>query len=79
MPFFLNFLGASVEAAPSAAAGFLTTFLTGLGSDEPSAALGAAITKEWCDKVYGGHWCWLDLGFDVLGMASGIGLNLLLL
>lgn len=44
-----------------------------------SAALGAAITKEWCDKVYGGHWCWLDLGFDVLGMASGIGLNLLLL
>ena len=42
MPFFLNFLGVSVEAAPSAVAGFLTTFLTGLGSDEPSAALGAA-------------------------------------
>lgn len=37
-----------------------------------SAALGASVTKEWCDKIYSGHWCWMDLGFDLLGMICGI-------
>lgn len=38
-------------------------------------ALGAGVTKEWCDKEYGNHWCWADLGFDILGMVAGILIN----
>jgi hypothetical protein len=43
-----------------------------LGIEGASLALGASITKEWCDKLYAGHWCWWDLSFDMMGIAFGI-------
>ena len=38
-------------------------------------AMGAALTKEWYDKQSYGHWCWLDLFFDLLGCAVGMGIH----
>lgn len=37
-----------------------------------SAAVGASLTKEYCDKQSYGHWCWWDLLFDACGMMSGL-------
>lgn len=34
-------------------------------------AICASVTKEWCDDVFYGHWCWWDLFFDVLGLFAG--------
>lgn len=39
------------------------------------AAAGASITKEWCDKQYGGHICIADIVFDLLGISTGLLLN----
>ena len=44
-----------------------------------SAAVGASITKEWCDKKYGGHICLADIVFDILGISSGLLLNMFIL
>lgn len=43
-----------------------------------SAGAGASLTKEYCDKQSYGHWCWVDLVVDVLGMAAGVGVNYLI-
>ena len=44
-----------------------------LGMYGVCAAVGASLTKEYCDKKYYKHWCWFDLLFDFLGCASGMG------
>lgn len=36
-----------------------------------TCAVGAALTKEWCDRQSYGHWCWMDLLFDGLGCGIG--------
>ena len=46
-----------------------------IGGYGVSAALGASICKEWYDKKSYGHWCWLDLLFDILGCAAGFGIH----
>lgn len=51
---------------------FAVCFLLSLvGAYGMSAAIGAALTKEWCDKQSYGHWCWFDLLFDFLGCGVG--------
>lgn len=48
-------------------------YLGGLAGLEGACfAAGCSITKEYCDKVYGKHWCWLDLAFDALGIGLGL-------
>ena len=38
----------------------------------PSAAVGAAIAKEYADmRMPGNHWCWLDIAADVAGILIG--------
>ena len=37
--------------------------------------LGASITKEYCDKLYYGHFCKTDLGADALGLILGALVN----
>ena len=55
---------------------FSVCFLLSLiGAYGMSAALGASLTKEWYDKKSYGHWCWLDLLFDILGCASGMAVH----
>jgi uncharacterized protein YfiM (DUF2279 family) len=39
-------------------------------------AMGAALTKEWYDKKSYGHWCWIDLLFDILGCTVGMATHL---
>lgn len=46
-----------------------------IGAYGMSVAIGAAITKEYCDYKYYKYWCWLDLLFDFLGCASGMGIH----
>lgn len=41
-------------------------------------ALGAALTKEYCDKQSYGHWCWWDILFDILGCLLGYGTHYLI-
>ena len=41
-------------------------------------AIGAAITKEYCDKQSYGHWCWWDILFDSLGCILGYGTRCLI-
>lgn len=41
-------------------------------------ALGAALTKEYCDKQSYGHWCWWDILFDTLGCLLGYGTHYLI-
>lgn len=36
-----------------------------------SAGAAASLTKEYCDTIYGKHWCWWDIVFDTLGLALG--------
>lgn len=40
-----------------------------------SAAVGGSLTKEYCDKLYYGHWCWTDLAFDAAGIVTGLAAN----
>ena len=44
--------------------------------------LGASVTKEYCDNNYAfpwdktkGHWCWVDLAADALGLILGYATN----
>lgn len=41
-------------------------------------AIGAALTKEYCDKQSYGHWCWWDISFDTLGCILGYGTHYLI-
>ena len=41
-------------------------------------ALGGSLCKEWMDKKSYGHWCWLDLLFDILGCAVGYSVHCLI-
>ena len=41
-------------------------------------ALGAALTKEYCDKQSYGHWCWWDILFDTFGCLLGYGTHYLI-
>ena len=41
-------------------------------------AIGAALTKEYCDKQSYGHWCWWDILFDTLGCLLGYGTHYLI-
>jgi len=42
-------------------------------------AIGGSLCKEWMDsKSKGNHWCWLDLLFDLLGCAGGMGIHWLI-
>ena len=51
---------------------FSVCFLLSLiGAYGMSVAIGAAITKEYCDKQSYGHWCWWDILFDTLGCILG--------
>ena len=51
---------------------FAVCFLLSLtGLYGVAMAIGASLTKEWCDKTYYKHWCWLDLLFDGLGCSVG--------
>lgn len=43
-----------------------------------SCALGAAITKEYCDNLYVKHWCWWDIVADGLGIIFGLLINYLI-
>ena len=47
-----------------------------LGMYGVGAAVGASLTKEYCDKKYYKHWCWFDLLFDFLGCISGMAIHL---
>lgn len=51
---------------------FLLSLAGGYGT---AIAIGAAVTKEYCDRKSYGHWCWLDLLFDILGCASGMAVH----
>ena len=56
---------------------FSVCFLLSLiGAYGMAFALGGAICKEWYDKQSYGHWCWLDLLFDILGCAVGMAIHL---
>ena len=56
---------------------FSVCFLLSLiGAYGMAFALGGSVYKEWMDKKSYGHWCWLDLLFDLLGCAVGIGIHL---
>lgn len=56
---------------------FTVCFLLAIvGAYGMAFALGANVTKEWYDRKDYGHWCWLDLLFDILGCAVGIGIHL---
>lgn len=48
-----------------------------LGRTGFGAAITAGVCKEYCDKEYNWyhHWCWWDIGFDVLGASIGLALN----
>ena len=54
---------------------FVCFLLSLVGVYGMCVAVGAAITKEYCDKQSYGHWCWFDLLFDFLGCAGGIGIH----
>ena len=41
-------------------------------------AIGASLTKEYCDKKTYGHWCWWDILFDSLGCILGYGTRCLI-
>lgn len=58
---------------------FSVCFLLSLvGAYGMSVAIGAAITKEYCDKQSYGHWCWWDILFDTLGCILGYGTRYLI-
>ena len=58
---------------------FTVCFLLSLvGAYGMCVAIGAALTKEWYDKRSYGHWCWLDLLFDLLGCACGFTIHWLI-
>ena len=43
-----------------------------LGTHGVAVAIGTAVAKEYCDKKSYGHWCWLDILFDILGCVAGL-------
>lgn len=50
-----------------------------LGTHGAAFVMGAAVCKEWRDsKQKGGHWCGIDLFFDILGCAVGYGVHTLI-
>ena len=49
-----------------------------IGAYGIGVAIGAALTKEYCDKQSYGHWCWFDLLFDFLGCAVGMAVHWLI-
>ena len=58
---------------------FSVCFLLSLiGAYGMCIAIGAAITKEYCDYKYYKHWCWLDLLFDLLGCIVGYSVHCLI-
>lgn len=54
---------------------FVCFLLSLVGAYGMCVAIGAALTKEYCDKQSYGHWCWWDILFDILGCASGMGIH----
>lgn len=46
-----------------------------LGTHGVAMAIGASLCKEYDDKKYYSHWCWLDLLFDLLGCAVGMAVH----
>lgn len=48
---------------------FLLSLIGGYGM---AFALGGSFCKEWMDKKSYGHWCWLDLLFDLLVCVAGL-------
>ena len=58
---------------------FAVCFLLSLiGAYGMAFALGGSLCKEWMDKKSYGHWCWLDLLFDILGCAVGYSVHCLI-
>ena len=58
---------------------FGVCFLLSLeGEHGVCALIGAALTKEYCDKQSYGHWCWWDILFDTLGCLLGYGIHYLI-
>ena len=52
---------------------FFVCFLLSLvGAYGLAFAIGGSFCKEWMDRQSYGHWCWLDLLFDLLGCAVGM-------
>ncbi len=59
--------------------GCIGTFLSLLGADFATAAVAAAfcaevaaVTKEWCDKVYVNNWSWGDFAADQVGIVLAV-------
>lgn len=52
--------------------------LSAAGGYGTAIAIGAAVTKEYCDKKSYGHWCWLDILFDTLGCIAGLTIHWLI-
>ena len=46
-----------------------------LGTHGVAMAIGGGLCKEYDDKKSYGHWCWIDLFFDTLGCAVGLGVH----
>lgn len=58
---------------------FGVNFICGLfGVFGIGVGVGASLTKEYCDKIYGSHWCWVDLLADTIGLAAGFAVNQLI-
>ena len=47
-------------------------FGTGVG-------LGASVTREYDGQQFHGHWCWMDILFDCLGLVTGSGIMALVI
>lgn len=43
-----------------------------LGIEGAFAAMGAGLTKEYCDNIYTKSWSWWDIFYDTLGTCLGV-------
>ena len=53
--------------------GYMVGLAFGIG-----VGAGASITREYDGKQFHGHWCWMDILFDFLGLLTGTGLMVLI-
>lgn len=58
--------------AGNVAIGLLFGMATGIG-----VGIGASLTREYDGLQFYGHWCWVDLLFDALGIIVITGLDVL--